>query len=945
MIEDASDPEPEKLFEFNRRKRSRWPLFTGLAALLLLLIVWPSLAGFYTTLMWFQNLGFQSVFTTMLKTRTMLGTGTGALVVLVVWLNLRLALRLSPHTPRVRENFFTIEGERVVAPDFGGLVSKLARPAAVVAGIFVGLVASGEWETWLRFRHQVPFGEADPIFGRDIGFYFFTLPVLESLARLLLALVVISLIGAAVIYLGRTLTSLGEVAGKVIAQRAALGLARGPRAHLLGLGAALFLVFAFEAWLARPNLLFSGGSLVAGASYADVNATLPLLQAQAIVAGLVAIFAVACIFSEKSRLLWGGLALYGLVLVAGWIYPSIVQRFSVAPNELAKETPYITYNIAATRKAFGLDTVEERQLPGENTLTARDIQENQRTIKNIRLWDQDPLLSTFKQLQEFRTYYDFQSVDNDRYHLNGEAQQVMLSARELSSDRLPNRNWINEHLTFTHGYGVTLGPVSKVIAGGLPELYIKDIPPASSIPSLKIERPEIYFGELSNEHVYVKTNEPEFNYPSGEKNVYSNYEGNGGVPIGSLWQQLLFATRFADLKLLLSNYLTPESRVLFHRNIRERLENVAPFLTFDRDPYLVIHEGRLFWIVDAYTTGDHYPYSQPLSDGSNYWRNSVKAVVDAYHGDVKLYIADERDPVIQTYARIFPGALRPLGEMPAGLREHLRYPEDIFRIQTAVYSTYQMNQPQVFYNKEDQWETASVPEGKGANAKDKQMDPYYTIMKLPDGKTEEFLLMLPFVPKGKSNLSAWMVARADGENYGKMLVYRFPKQKQIYGPKQVIGLINQDPEISRQLTLWDQRGSQVIFGPLMVIPIKESLIYVQPLYLQAENGKIPELREVIVVAENRTAMEPTLDASLAKIFGASATPAASAGATTLAQAQPATAPNQTATQPAAPAQSLSAQAKQHYDLAIKAQREGDWARYGEELKQLGAVLEQMSKTK
>jgi uncharacterized protein len=635
-----------------------------------------------------------------------------------------------------------------------------------------------------------------------------------------------------------------------------------------------------------------------------------------------------------------GLGLYLLVLVAGWLYPAIVQRFSVGPNELVKETPYIIHNIAATRKAFGLDQVEERELPGETALTAQDIQENQRTINNIRLWDQQPLLDTFSQIQEIRTYYDFQSVDNDRYRINGELQQVMLSARELASASLPNRSWINEQLTFTHGFGLTLGPVNQVTPEGLPVLFVKDIPPVSSAPALKVERPEIYFGELSNDRVYVKTKAKEFNYPAGEENVFASFAGEGGVAIGSTWRQLLFAARFGDLKLLLSNDLTPESRVLYHRNIRERLGQLAPFLNFDSDPYLVISEGRLFWIADAYTVSDRYPYSQPVS-GINYIRNSVKAIVDAYHGHVRLYIADERDPLIQTWARIFPGILKPLSGMPADLRAHLRYPEDIFKIQTAVYSTYHMDQPQVFYNKEDQWSVVSMAEKQG-KAESQVLEPYYTIMRLPSERTEEFMLLLPFTPKRKDNLAAWMVARADGEHYGRLLVYRFPKQKLIYGPKQIVARINQDPEISRQLSLWNQRGSQVILGTLLVIPIKESLIYVQPLYLRADTGKIPELKRVIVAVENRIAMEPTLEASLARIFGNAPSAAADLAQTLQQTSRVGETP---AAQPAADAQSLAVQGRQHYDRALQALRESDWTRYGEEIKQLGAVLEQMSKQK
>jgi len=652
-----------------------------------------------------------------------------------------------------------------------------------------------------------------------------------------------------------------------------------------------------------------------------------MLRAQVFAALLVAVLTTVSILRSRNGLLWAGVGLYIAVVLGGWAYPAVVQRFSVGPNELAKETPYIQYNIAATRKAFGLESIEERELRGDSALTRSDISANLRTVNNIRLWDQQPLLDTFAQIQEIRTYYDFQSVDNDRYRINGETQQVMLSARELSASSLPNRNWINERLTFTHGFGLTLGPVNQATAEGLPVLFIKDIPPVSSpASSLRIQRPEIYFGETSSDHVYVKTSAKEFDYPSGEENVFAAYAGDGGVSIGSIWRQLLFATRFADMKLLLSNDLTPESRVLFHRNIQDRLRQVAPFLRFDSDPYMVISEGRLFWIADAYTVSDRYPYSQPVAGGINFIRNSVKAVVDAYHGDVTLYIADKDDPLVQTYARIFPDILHSLDEMPADLRAHLRYPEDIFKIQAAVYSTYHMDQPQVFYNKEDQWNVPSTA-GTGSEGQTQVMAPYYTIMKLPEESTEEFILMLPFTPALKDNLAAWMAARADGDNYGRLVVYRFPKQTLVYGPKQIMARINQDPEISRQLTLWNQRGSQVILGNLMVIPIEKSLIYVQALYLRAEAGKIPELRRVIVAAENRIAMEPTLEASIAAIFGSTApqpTP------------QPTETPANTTTQ--TESQGLFGLARQHYDSALQAQREGDWARYGEEIRKLGAVL-------
>src|SRR5215475_12482056 len=783
----------EKFIQARRPRRFRYQLL--LLTVIPLAVVLPMGAGLYTDWLWFQQLGYQTVFTTTLGAKALLGAAVGLITAALIYLNFKLALRLSPQTAGGARRFM-LEGQEIPVPDFSALAPRLAPIVALVVGIFAGLSGWGSWETYLRFRYQVPFGETDPIFGRDISFYFFTLPALDVVSEWLMLIVIVSLIGAALIYLIHGAIDLGQ-------SRIGFGIDRGARLHLLCLFAALFLILAFEAYLAKPNLLFGGSGPVSGASYADIHAAMPIISARIYIAIIVAALALLSVFFRTNRLIWAGIGLYLLTIVAGWIYPSSVQRFSVAPNELAKEKPYIEYSIAATRKAFALDRVEERELTGEKTLTSQDIQKNQQTIKNIRLWDKNELLDTFAQLQEIRTYYKFQSVDNDRYRINGELKQVMLSPRELPPD--DNRNWINEYLTYTHGFGLTLGPVDQVTAQGQPVLYIKDIPPASNAPSLKIDRPEIYFGEMSNDRVYVKTNAKEFDYPTVNDSVYKNYDGAGGVPIGSWWRQLLFAIRFGDMKLLLSNDLTADSRVLFDRNINDRLKQIAPYLTFDDDPYMVIHEGRLYWIADGYTTSDRYPYSQPV-ESVNYIRNSVKAVVDAYHGHVQLYIADESDPMIRTYARIYPGTLKPLAEMPEGLRAHLRYPEDIFELQSRVYSTYHMGQPQIFYNKEDLWTVASMGE---AEEKSQTTKPYYTIMKLPGEGSEEFILMLPFTPKDKYNLSAWMAARSDGDHYGRLIVYRFPKQKVSYGPKQVVGLINQDPEISRHLFFNDKKTTEI----------------------------------------------------------------------------------------------------------------------------------------
>ncbi|MBS1790094.1 MAG: UPF0182 family protein [Acidobacteria bacterium] len=920
--DEFDDDRPKR----NRSKRSRWLLFLPL--LLLVLFLWPGWAGFYSEYLWFQELGYQRVFTRTLLTKFGLGAIVTVLSALLLWLNIKLALKLSSaYTTMVR--YITINKERVPLPDIGRFIERWIFLIALLIGLFFGLSVWESWEVILQYNYQAAFGDTDPLFGRDISFYFFTLPFLEFVAQLLFLFVIVCLISAAAVYVLR---------GGIVFGNNAPMLRSGPRKHLLGLVTAFFFVMAGRTWLELPNLLYSTSGTVNGAGYTDVAARMPMLRVEVVAAILVAVMAIATMFRPGIRLILLGLGIYLLaIVIGGWIYPTFVQRFSVAPNELEKETPYIANNIKATRKGFGLDKVEERELAGDVSLTLKDIQDNKTTINNVRLWDRAPLLETFGQLQEIRTYYQFESVDNDRYRIGGELRQTMISPRELASDTLPNRNWINERLTFTHGFGLTLGPVNQITPEGLPVLFIKDLPPVSTLPELKVTRPEIYFGEISHDPVYVKTNAKEFNYPSGDKDVYSNYEGTGGVSIGSYWRKLLFATRFGDMKMLLSDAITADSRVLYYRDIKDRLSRIAPFLQFDQDPYMVVSEGRLFWIADAYTVSNRYPYSEQFG-GINYIRNSVKAVVDAYNGDVRLYLADDTDPLIQTWARIFPGMFKPLTELSADLRAHLAYPKDIFTLQTQVYSTYHMNQPQVFYNKEDQWEVAAVNDGqKEAHP----MEPYHNIMKLPGEEKEEYIIMLPFTPRNKDNLASWIVARSDGENYGKLRVYRFPKQKLIYGPKQVMARINQDAEISRQLSLWDQRGSRVDHGTLLVIPIKESLLYIQPLYLRAESGNIPELKRVIVVAENKIAMEETLEASLARIFGTESPATQPTGE------NPVTGTPQSGalTGPAADLQGLAAQAKQHYDRATQAQREGDWARYGEEIKKLGAVLDQMKRQK
>ena len=796
-----------------------------IASLLLLLVIFAlgsQTVPLYSDWLWFQEITLPSVFLTILTTKLLLAVTSGLAFAVLLYVNLLLASRFTATDVLLEvEDRFGLPSRLVIEPYF----RRLLLPGALGLGVLSAFQAAGEWESYLRFANTLPFGVQDPIFQKDVGFYVFRLPFLSFLYNWLMASLGLTFLLTALTYLlyrGIQITARGPI------------IARLARTHLLVLGALLLLTKAFGFKLDTYQLLFSPRGLVFGAGYADIHANLPALKFLMILAIFAAILCLAQITQRGWRLVLGGLGLLIAASVIGLaLYPGFIQRFRVLPNEIVAESPYITHSIRFTRQAYGLDRIDEVEFPAEEKLTREDLRRNDLTIKNIRLWDHRPLLTTYGQLQEIRTYYKFVDVDNDRYLIDGEYRQVMLSAREMSYQHLPSRSWINEHLIFTHGYGAVLGPVNRITPEGLPEFLIKDIPPVSAGP-IKVTRPEIYYGEVANDYVIVKTQAQELDYPSGDKNVYSTYAGKGGVPLNSYARKLLFAARFGTLKILLSSDLTAESRVMYHRQISERVRKAVPFLRFDRDPYLVIsRDGRLSWIIDAYTVSDRYPYSEPIRGMGNYIRNSVKAVVDAYDGSLAFYMADPTDPVIRVYAQAFPGLFRPLDAMPADLKDRLRYPQGMFTIQAKLFSTYHMRDPQVFYNKEDLW---SIPR-KAVEGREAEMEPYYTIMRLPGEKKEEFILLLPFTPNKKDNMIAWLAARSDPPHYGKLIAYNFPKAKLVYGPRQIDARIDQDSFISQQLSLWSQRGSSVIRGSLLAIPIERSLLYVQPLYLRPRKGR------------------------------------------------------------------------------------------------------------
>lgn len=803
---------------------------------------------------------------------------------------------------------------------------SLLTAIALFMSISFGLIVSEHWIKVLPAIAPTPFQVSDPRFQHDIGFYIFQLPLLELLDFWLIGLFSLTVISVLLMYL---------LSGNSLSRGHFQGFSPRQQRHLWRIIGGLMVAIALSYWLERYELLYSSQGVVYGASFTDVNIQLPLYTA-------LSFWAMGLGFSSllywlvynpraheprprtyrahhatplrnrdrllplpsgstTSKLLLAGLALYGVTALGiGLILPVTVQQLVVQPNELALERPYIEDAIASTRAAFRLDDVEVEEFNPQANLTTEILQNNTLTVKNIRLWDTLPLLQTNRQLQQFRLYYSFPDADIDRYSIltpNGstEQQQVLISARELDYSVVPAdaQTWINRHLFYTHGYGFTISPVNRVVSRGLPDYLIKDIGHVPSDPyvaaSIPVGQPRIYYGELTDTYVMVKTKQQELDYPSGSENVYNTYDGNGGVAIGDFWRRLVFAKHLYDWRMLLTEDFTPETKLLFRREITSRVKAIAPFLRYDRDPYLVVADATdtfdpalasqpnrvdssnyLYWIIDAYTTSDRYPYSDPNGNDFNYIRNSVKVVIDAYHGSVAFYIADPNDPVIQTWSRLFPGMFQPLSAMPASLQAHIRYPQDLFQVQANELMAYHMTDPQVFYNREDQWRAPNEIYRDEARL----IEPYYLLMKLPAETSEEFILLQPFTPAQRNNLIAWLAARSDGldtpartdDSYGKMLLYRFPKQELVYGPEQIEARINQDPVISERISLWNRQGSRAIQGNLLVIPIEQSLLYVEPLYLEAEENELPTLVRVIVVYENKIVMAETLEQALQGIF-------------------------------------------------------------------------------
>ncbi len=950
-------------------------LVTLLIILAGVVIILGSLSRTYTDALWFASLGFLQVFLVKLYARLGLLAAVGSFTALFVWLNVWLVKR--PAATNIE-----MLGRRLLQPAERALVDGYYRKwrwlACVIIGLLAGLMAESRWQDMLLFLKATPVGTFDPIFHKDLAFYLFKFRFWYFLANSFYILMIATTLLVALLHLYeeniRFVTSRPNVSNAA-------------KVHLSIMFGLVLIAKGSMYWLKRYVYLFPHANVTSGATWVDVHVTIPVTLALAILAVLSGL---AFIFSGKFKLMKpavAGLILLITVSILGKsLAPQAVEKFYVAPNELQLEKPYIQYGIDFTRAAYGLDKFKTESFPAELGLTRRDLERNVDTLRNIRLWADEPALKTYNQIQEIRTYYSFPDVDSDRYQVPGHGyRQVLVAAREMNTNELPPEArtlWVNRHLTYTHGFGLCVSPVNTVRGEntggteGLPALWVKDIPPIS-IAGLEITQPRIYYGESFQTRLYeetmqsqqpaapplpgmtgqpgqaaqpgasayeqpslqrpvdtfnylvVNTGAKEFDYPKRNGNEYTRYAGEGGVQLNSFWKRLAFAIRFTDVNLLVSGYIDKNSRLMMNRAVRARAEMAAPFLTYDADAYPVLANGEVYWMLDAYTTSVFYPYSAVYSRLFNYVRNSVKVTISAYDGKLKYYVIDQRDPITKTLQKIYPSLFTPFSQMPAGLKQHIRYPKGLFQTQASMYRIYHMTNAQEFYGREDAWE---FPQQVYANDTI-VMEPYYLIMKLPGSNHAEFILMLPFTPLNKPNMISWMAAHCDMPNYGKVTVYNFPKGKLVYGPMQVESRIQQKPDITEAFTLWANRNTKVIRGDLQIIPIENSIIYVEPVYIVAEDSGLPELKRVIVAYGDGLAMGDNLQDALAELFGKSqgaAKPSASGEG-----AQTATASsNQRVNR-------LAAQAANTYEAAQQALKQGDWAGYGKQMKRLRQLLQEL----
>jgi uncharacterized membrane protein (UPF0182 family) len=909
--------------------KTKTKVFLIIAIVVVALIVLFTVARIWIDVLWFDHLSYLEVFTTMLYTKIGLWLVFFVLFIVFSGLNVLVAFRKGGiqqlKIPRPSSQQPGMPAELTQAAPLQ-INRKAAISITVVVLLLLGLIMAGigsrRWELLQKLMHRSDFNLTDPLFHRDLSFYVFVLPFYSFLKGWSLGAILLTSAVVGVLYL---------ISGNISSVQNKLAVSTRATRHLLFLALLVSILVAWHYWLKEYYLLLSPRGIIFGATYKDEKVLRLAYYVMIAIALFIAILIGVGASRRRFKLFLIGYAILigGAILITG-IIPGIVQQFSVIPNQLQRELPYISHNIEFTRRGYNLQNVAVQPFSVADSLSVDDFGSATNATKHIRIWDERPLKTTYKQLQEFRLYYDFSQVNVDRYRFGGDFRQVMLSVRELNYNQLPQtaKTWVNQRLQYTHGYGLVMSPVNEKGPEGLPLFFIKDIPPKVSVP-LAVDRPEIYYGQGTTEYVMADTKLEEFDYPKGSANVFTSYQGSGGIEIKGFLRKLLIALCLKDWQILFTNYLKPDSKLMIYRSIQQRVPKIAPFLLYDPDTYMVVHEGKLYWMRDAYTTTNMYPYSTPTAGGYNYIRNSLKITIDAYNGEVAFYIIDREDPLIQTYSKIFPSLFKDISEMPEGLRAHIRYPYHMFSVQAGIYETYHMTDPEVFYNKEDMWATPKEIYGDEQT----EMIPYYIINNFPDLENpEQYVLMFPFTPTNKNNMVSWIAAFCDPDQYGRMIEYQFPKEKLIFGPLQIESRIDQNSEISQLFTLWSQSGSEIIRGNLLVIPIKDSLIYVEPVYLVSANSQLPELKIIIVAYQDRLKYAPSLEEALAQVFGAStARPVLQAEAATAALPTPENLGR------------LIEQALGDYNAATEKLRQGDFAGYGELIVELKAVLEELSR--
>jgi uncharacterized protein len=921
-----------EIIDVGPRKRRRWKIWIAVAAILLLFSL-SRIVSIYISALWFGSLGYSSVYWYVFKAKLALFFGAAILTALLLSATFLLFQRLF--------GAYAFEQRTIILNNqpFQFSPAKFIRPLgwfiAALVGLVYGLNLKEHWRQFALFWNQPSTNVYDPIFGKSLGFYLFSLPLYDVLSSWLLGVTFIILI-AAVAY---SLLGLPQTVLKPSVRWSSGAAFRGVCCAL----ALFLLVVSWRTYLSRFPFLWDDHASFSGVTYTEAHYTLPALLFVCVALIIAAIILLVNAFAmRRFSLLLIAIALPVAVYIVGVVLvPSYIQSFIVKPNELDRESPYIGYNIEWTRRGFGLDQIELREFEAENSTAALDLPNNRESLENIRLWDWRALQDTLRQIQAIRTYYDFPDVDVDRYVTGGSTRQMMIAPREINDSKLPSqsRNWINERLIYTHGYGVTMNSANGFTPEGLPQFVLSNMPVESTAAEIKVTRPEIYFGELTDRYVYVKTKQNEFDYPQGDTNTYTTYQGTGGIRIGNRFRRMLLAWGIGDLsKLPFSNDVTSDSHVLINRNIRDIVNGVAPFLTYDKDAYIVVsNEGRLFWMLDAFTESDYFPYSSHhdvAGNSLNYIRNSVKVVIDAYNGTANFYVFDNHDPIINAYARVFPNLFKDASQMPADLRAHVRYPETLVRAQGEVYSLYHTQNPKVFFQREDVWSIAQqitvTAEGKKQN---EPIDPYYVMMQLPgEQQKNEFVLILPFTPANRNNMIGWMAGRSDGENYGKLVAYNFPKSRLIDGPVQIEARIDQNAQLSAQFSLWNQQGSRVIRGHLLVIPLGRSLMFVEPVYLQAERSPMPELRLVVLATQEKLGYGQTFAEAMNSLFGEAAVKP---------PAEEAKQPTPEQPTPTVDLQQLINRAIQEFEDYQRLTSQGKLGEAGQKLEQLKRTLEEI----